>query len=1797
MDKKTLLRASAIPAAAFLAGILLGTTSSRHPAPPRDGADPAPDVPSAAESAPATPDGVAARPDGRAPGDPPPPRTSRAAEARREIPLVPTDVRIGPAARHSGKAVVSFRLDEPLNRDDIVSNVLPHVSVSAGGVPLRTTLDSVGGHGWRRDTVVWLGLLADAPVTNATVSFAPGLRGAARAPLGQALEETVSYEPATIAIETTGSEVREFANRATPYFRLSADADLDSLREHLRVSPEPDGGWTLTRRSNWSPSYTLTGAFRPDAKYELSLRPGVVAPDGLPFALSTNAVPLRTLRAPAALELLSKGHYLTPRDRIGVAFRTQNAPHATVSLARVLPQNIGELARRCEGDDRRPWWDESFVQNDSYDLTEHPSLHTRTVVASAPAPDAVVTNVLPLADFADPGVPLRGGAYLLGIKATDTNDTGAATCSLDRLVVISDVGLQVRRAGHRVEAFAGRLSTGRPLADATLSFFAANGALLATLPADAQGRATYAEPDTLHLVHLVSAALPDGDWTFLRLAAENEVDESVADAPADTGRNGYPASEFALAGALFSDRGIYRHGEPVRLEALVRVARTGRAPDPLPLDLEIRRPDDVLESRLRLVSDARGRLAPAAPWVVPEGQPSGRWKAVLCVPESAAHGATCILAERAFSVEEFAPPQIRAQILDLPESVPAGATNVAFKVQGDYFFGSPAAGRPARARVSLRNAPFRPAGWDEKRWSFGPAATPDEILEDRAVGAGALDDAGSASFSFDPADTRAAGAPGPVRAVVEAGVDEPGGRRIAARAATTLHMRPWYVGVGAGEAAPGEAWPVDLALVAPDGSVAADAAPALSLRLCAIRHSYEYERDSRGRWIWRDKRWEDVVCETNAAVAAGRARVVLRIPDDPARYVVHAVAAGPDGKAIAATDREFGAWGDEARERSLAGPARLTLSPDRKSYAPGDTARIEIRAPFPGVARVVLRRDTVLQTRLVETTNGTATVSFYVEPSMAPGFEVAATVVRPVVPEAEWGPHRACGAVAVRVEDPARALAPTLDAPAVSFKDGRATVAARVSLPAGADPAAARATFFLVDEAVLELTGEKTPDPMKALFPGYRSWATLWDTYAALLRVFDGPYAKTATIGGDGLGGLLSRLSPVTSRRFKPLALAAQDVAFGADGAATATFDVGAFTGEVRLTALVWTDRAAGAASARAKVAPALVVQPDAPRFLAPGDSTKFTVAVHNTTADRVRVYVDASFKCGNERFDHASYGPTIAQGGSKTFRLSVTLPADAPAGNHPFRVRVDGAGETNRVEFEIPVRPPVAARTVTETVALAPGAVWTNVPPAGFLPGTETLRVSLEPNPAVQALPALRYLTFYPHGCCEQTTSAVFPLVWAQGALLSFAERGEELPGDPEAKIRAAIARLGTMARGDSFAMWPDVSYSNPSDSLRAAHFLVEAARAGFDVPEGLRRTALSAARRALRVGPDDLRARASLVLVAAGAPDETWLLRLLDRRPGLSPAARAQLAIALAAAGRPKDAIETLRAIPAAPARKDGSCWWDDDRGAVEDAAWGVIAWLAMPSDDALAQASALYARLLALRPDWADGHWGWTSVNADALLATASLLRRTGGSDRAAARRFPEDVAAVTNDAAGVRFLVRAARGLPATETVGAETNGLVVSRTFLTREGKPLDPTGADEAAAIRQGDTIAVAIDLALVGERDEISDLVIQELLPAGLEIVSVGKDARLPWAAGDTHDWLLRSDVRDDRLLAFSRTVAGTARLVYLAQAVSPGDYVLPGLSVEGMYDPLVRGTTAPGRLKVLPALHRDADHRPRRR
>ena len=180
-----------------------------------------------------------------------------------------------------------------------------------------------------------------------------------------------------------------------------------------------------------------------------------------------------------------------------------------------------------------------------------------------------------------------------------------------------------------------------------------------------------------------------------------------------------------------------------------------------------------------------------------------------------------------------------------------------------------------------------------------------------------------------------------------------------------------------------------------------------------------------------------------------------------------------------------------------------------------------------------------------------------------------------------------------------------------------------------------------------------------------------------------------------------------------------------------------------------------------------------------------------------------------------------------------------------------------------------------------------------------------------------------------------------------------------------------------------------------------------------------------------------------------------------------------------------------------------------------------------------------------------------------------RMTGGGD-----------VTLVNKGQGDAFATVTCLALADAVSLSPETRGISVSRRFLRTDGTAAAPDG------FVRGEMLVVEVTLS-APVKTVYSDLVLEELLPACFEPdhTPLGLDA-YPFMGKDAHGWLLRREMRDDRVLGFSRRFslgAGeSVRFFYPVRVVSAGDFILPGSSVEAMYNPAVHASGASGRVKV---------------
>lgn len=1517
-----------------------------------------------------------------------------------------------------------------------------------------------------------------------------------------------------------------------------------------------------------------SGNFRHRTPYVVTVSAAMPFEDGGRLGGDVRRTVVRPDLVPS-VSLAAAGRYLPPIGEKAVDLRVVNVSKVECAMRTVLPENIVQLLAREEGkySKSNPWWRTS-VNGDSDATTELAAQPTRWTETIGNEPNVAVSHRVRLGG--EEGA-VSNGVYLLSVRNGDLPEGGSNEPKY-RLICLTDMGLSVRRDDYGLRIWVTSLTTGRPLAGLEAAVYAANRLPLARGETNGGGEATLTGWDSREEPFALVVTRKDGsDAVFMALGNAVKIDETL---PCGV-RPGYVADE-ACSAFVWTDRGIYRHGESIMVHSILRTGRGG-APRPFPVVVAFEKPDGHVFRMCTRVTDESGAVA-VDHFSAPGDQPSGMWKVKILTPGKDG----VLLGERTVKVEDFVPPQVRVSLKGLAE-VSSDSSNVSYRVCAEHLFGGAAKMLTAESLVAFVDEPFSPSAWKGRGFRFGD---PRRGLKPNytRIPPQFTDDAGEAMFSIGMKNEW--GLPqAAVRVIVQGSVLETGGRPAVTRASGLLHFYPCYLGsdiprmvrLGAG------AHTYRVAAVAPDGK-ACPLMRRLKAELWKIESVYNLVRNRNGTYSWDAARVRHRVMLDSDAIdlsANGEGEVSLPatgsgdyefVVTDEARNLSHCAPFW-----VSASD-------DDEIRASLKNPASVALTADRPLYRAGDRPRLTVKSPFRGSAWIAVMRDKTLYTRTLELTNLTSVVELDpVDGALAPNIDVAISVVQSAAAGGNHLAARAHGLASLAIRPVESEISVSVASSVRVAETGGSTLDVRV-LASGLSVDDARAVVTVVDEGINLLTSEPTPDPIGFFSSARGGNHPLFDLYGRLLPVCGAPLRATGVkTGGDGLAELMNRVSPVASRRFRPLALWRLDLPL-TNGVADLRFELPEFVGETRVTALVYTPRATGCASVRQKVCPKLVLQPDAPRFSAPEDSFDVTLTLSNRSGKDDVIDYGVSADGAVSLIDRAAGRVAVRDGASHT--LTFRAAARPQVGEGTLTFRATGCGENRKSIVSLPIRPAVPWRETAGVVSLRPGETWasSNACGIGTLPGATRRTVAVSGSPAAELVAAFDYLAEYPHGCLEQTTSRMFPLIVADDVMARLPSERTSKAAELKDIVADGIARVTSMLRSDDFTMWPDCNCP-PWDrevSLYAAHFLVEAGSAGHSVD----RLALGRVRALLKrwahSADTNEAAYACHTLAVAGAPEKDRTFALYEIRDRLPLLSRARLARAFVRLGDPVRAHALLAESAMNPT-------------GVKESAFALLALQEMDANDPRLGKLVAY---LQERRDRARFHWGTTGDNAHALLALAAYYRLHGMDDgrpsvtleldgkplgerlsAGGSRRFVGGGAlTLRNDGGDNAFVSYSCVALPEAASVTNAHRLVTVSRRFVTTEGRPAD------LANLTRGELLISEITLA--ADRDlEISDLVVQELLPAGLEPDRPEVAAAFARARGKGRtDWVLRSDTRDDRTIVFSRPLtlgpkpSGGRPIVFYSavRAVTAGDFILPGVRVEAMYAPDIFAQTAPSRISV---------------
>ena len=1474
---------------------------------------------------------------------------------------------------------------------------------------------------------------------------------------------------------------------------------------------------------------------------------------------------------------------ILPREESdGVGIETMNVARLNIEVWRVSDRNLVRKSISApdptgEGDYAGDYGDDS------------PDEDGRRVwkgeVAVNGAAGQKATTVFPLGAVLKDMKP--GGYVIKARDATGGRDTGPdsneSPAQARRWIMFTDMALIAYDGSESLDVVVRSLKTAKTVAGVRVALVAKDGEDLGEAKSDAEGRVRFARPllegEGAQHAKMVMAYGAQGDLAVLDLD-RSPVDLSKQGIGGRSESEGGRAAKGEIDGYLYADRGIYRPGETVHLAAMVR-DRAAKAVNDRKGYILVKRPSGVEFKRWSFSrADAGSVLADIA---LPRSAPRGRWTAELHI-----EGIEAPAGSYRFSVEDFAPQRLAVTATG-QDSQPIGAGQARkVDISARFLYGAPGAGLQTQGEARLRvdSDPF-PA-FKDYRWGDDQTPFEEKYLE---LGTTVTDGEGRAVLSVDTGS--AAETSQPLVAAVTTSVFEPGGRPVREGLDLKVRTKPLYYGVKIvqGEAAKGDP-PVSLEIIAVNAAGARVGATA-TWTLVSENWNYDWFQQD-GRWQWRRTSRDAVVATAQANIGAGQpVRINRRLGWGDYRLVVE----GADGTRT--VTRFTAGWGAPAKEGEAPDFVRVTAG--TKAYVQGDTVEITLKSPYAGQAQVAVATDRLIDLKTVSVGENGTTVRLKTDAAWGGGAYVMVTVIQPREPVSSPKPKRALGLVYVPLDPKGRKL--TVDIGTPVKLDSKQPVEVPIKVAGLGFGQRAKVTVAAVDEGILRLTRQDSPDPVKWYFGKRALTLDYRDDYGRLLDPNLGAPANV-NFGADELGG-----EGLTTTPIKTVALWSGVVETGLDGKAVIKLPAAEFNGELRIMAVAWTDAAVGSASKAMTVRQPVVADLNLPRFLAPGDKPTATLELHNIEG-KAGAYTATATSSGGIGVAFKKV-ITLILGQRVAERIPFLAPTVTGVGKIGFQV--SGPGFSTAKDYPIQTRLGWGDVVRTTTELQQPGATYTPdyLLLSGLAAGDVTLQVSYSPfkgfDPAAIAVALQRY----PYGCTEQLISTAYPLLYAQSL-----SSDPKLKRTPAALAGAVGKLLDRQTLDGAFGLWR--VGDGEADAWLGAYatdFLIEAKAQGVAVPDEALDKAMAAMRQISR--PDGwasvayrleypewwsttpelskkaterMRRRASayaLYVMAKGGKGDLARLRWwhdVQMKDEAQPIAMAQVAAGLALMGDQARARSAMRQAVKALGYRDDADWYQSplrDLAAVTalaveagqmDVAKGLQGRLenVVKDPDALntqEQAAVLHAAHALLKAA------GPITIDAQGAMA----LPPAGGAPRWAVGKLAD--ARFTNRGKGALWRTVSVRGTPVAAP-GPESNGLFVGKRLFSMTGAAIDPL------SIRQGDRVIVLVSGRSMQARSMA--LVVDDALAAGFEIeTTLGADDAQNGPFKFLGE-LTSPDVqesRDDRYIAALDLEGNKAfALAYVARAVTPGEFFMPGAVAKDMYRPALNARSDSGRATISP-------------
>ncbi|WP_444103663.1 alpha-2-macroglobulin family protein [Bacteroides sp.] len=1239
-----------------------------------------------------------------------------------------------------------------------------------------------------------------------------------------------------------------------------------------------------------------------------------------------------------------------------------------------------------------------------------------------------------------------------------------------------------------------------------------------------------------------------------------------------------------LKGFIYGERGVWRPGDTLHISFILE-DREKRIPDKHPVALEIYNPRGQFYTKMISTQGMNGFYTFDVPTQATD--PTGLWNAYIKVGGTTFH--------KGLRIETIKPNRLKIN-LALPKILQATDKDVYAPLTSTWLTGATASKLKAKIEMSLSkvNTQFKNYG----QYIFNNPATNFTTIK-TDVFDGTLDAEGKVSVTLKvPTATEA---PGMLNATFTTRVFEPGGD--ASIYTQTIPFSPFtsYVGINLNQPKgkyieTDKDHVFDIVTVNTQGQLVNRTN--LEYKIYRIGWSWWWENSGESFGTYINNSSITPVASGNLQTRGGKASFKFRV-DYPSwgRYLVY-VKDKESGHATGGTVYiDWPEWRGRSSKTDPSGIKMLAFSLNKDSYEIGETATAIIPAAAGGRALVSIENgSTVLRQEWIEVSNGGDTkYTFKITPEMTPNVYLHISLLQPHAQTVNDLPIRMYGVVPVFVTNSQTVLQPQIQMPEVLRPETNFNVT--VSEKSGKPMTY---TLAIVDDGLLDLTNFKTPDPWNDFYSREALGIQTWDMYDNVLGASSGSYSSLFSTGGD------ATLKPADAKanRFKPVVKFIGPFYLGKGKSQTHTLKLPMYVGSVRAMVVAGQDGAYGNAEKTAFVRTPLMMLSTLPRVLSIQEEITVPVNIFAMENQVKNVTVSLQASGGGVQIVGANQQSLkFTQPGDQL--VFFTLKTGSKTGKATIHLTANGGGQQTKETIEIDVRNPNPIVTLRNSQWIEAGQSKELSYNLSSSSANNQIKLEVSRIPSVDISRRFDFLYNYQHHCTEQLTSKALPLLFVAQFKTIDKTEAEKIKTNVQEAIRQIYGR---QLPNGGFVYWPGNAVADEWISSYAGMFLTLAQEKGYAVHANV----LNKWKRFQRAAAQNWRmpqgasgwqqwqselqqAFRLYTLALAGVPEYGAMNRMKEQT-GLSIQAKWRLAAAYALTGKMKPAEELVYNVETTvnPYSSMNQIYGSSDR----DEAMILETLILMNRErDALQQAKVVSKNL-------SQEDWFSTQSTAFALMAMGRLAEKLSGTldfvwswndkqqpaVKSAKAVFEKEIAttpksgtvSVKNQGKGALSVDLITRTQLLNDTLPAISDNLRMDIRYANLNGTPLSVND------IIQGTDFMAITSISNISGTSDYTNLALTHIIPSGWEIynermVAPETENVAADGSGQSVSKYSYQDIRDDRVLTYFNLRRGETKVFTVRlQATYAGNFILPAVQCEAMYDVNVQARSKAGRTIV---------------